>query len=232
VEERTWGGSSDHLRVHKRTGVYVRATGTFKEAENLFREILELAKATFEVEDPFTLNGLFDLALAIIAQGRVQDARELWKPFTETGKRILVESASASTILGNPALSGEDEILTRPKSGIETAESLLRSIRKIPPENQSEGVNHWLRLSNQETRAHLVQAEDEGGFKDLEMGFGEFAITVDSINAQASVYIRQGRWKKAVQYLLFMLDMHEKVLGSEHADTLAIISKLASLYET
>jgi hypothetical protein len=87
-------------------------------------------------------------------------------------------------------------------------------------------------LSNQKTRAHLIQAEDEEGFKDLEIGFGEFAITVDSINAQASVYIRQGRWKKAVQYLLFMLDMHEKVLGSEHADTLAIMSKLASLYET
>jgi hypothetical protein len=29
-----------------------------------------------------------------------------------------------------------------------------------------------------------------------------------------------------------MLDMHEKVLSSEHAGTLAIMSKLASLYET
>lgn len=118
--------------------------------------------------------------------------RELWEPFIEAGKRILVESASASIILGNPASDGEDEMLTRPKSGIETAESLLR---KIPPDRG--GAKHWLRSSNQEPRAHLIQAEDEEGFKDLEIGFGKFAITVDSINAQASVYIRQGRWKKS-----------------------------------
>jgi hypothetical protein len=165
----------DHLitleRMKELAYMYAQR-GTFKQAENLFRETLGLAKGTFEVEGPFTLNGLFDLALGIMAQGRVQDARELWEPFIETGKRILAESASASTILGNPASGGEDEMLTRPKSGIERAESLLRSIRKIPPENQSEGANHWLRWSNQETRAHPIQAEDEEGFKDLEIEFG------------------------------------------------------------
>lgn len=60
----------DHLialeRMKELAYMYAQR-GTFKEAENHFREILELAKGTFEVEDPFTLNELFDLALVIMA---------------------------------------------------------------------------------------------------------------------------------------------------------------------
>lgn len=38
--------------------------------------------------------------------------------------------------------------------------------------------------------------------------------------------------RKQYSTFSFMLDMHEKILSSEHADTLAIMNKLASLYET
>jgi len=33
-----------------------------------------------------------------------------------------------------------------------------------------------------------------------------------------------------LQILLYMLDMHEKILGSEHRDSLVIMRELASIY--
>jgi tetratricopeptide (TPR) repeat protein len=209
------------------------ARGDYKRAEKVFREILELATEAFGADYPYTLNRLFDLGLALFGQGRIDEGKEKYDHFIEAGKRVLLaESASTSTILADPESNREDDQLTLLKSCIGSAEDLLRSIPQIPPEARLEGPNHWLRWVDKKTEAHLIQVEDEDGFKDLEIGFGGFVATVAGIQAQASEYVQQGRWRKAEQYLLFMLETHEKILGSEHADVLAIRSELAALYET
>jgi tetratricopeptide (TPR) repeat protein len=203
--------------------------GAFKEAEDISRETYKLAKETFHPDDPYTLNRLFELGFAVMLQGRIEDAIKIWDPFIETGKRVLLAASySTSTIMGNAESKSSDKLLERLKSYIGHAEGLLRSISKIPPEHWSEGAERFL---DRDTKADLIRVEDEDGFKDVEMGFGEYAETAAEIGAQAAVYAQQGQRKKAVQYLLFMLDMHEKVIGSEHEGTLAIMSKLAALYE-
>jgi hypothetical protein len=78
-------------------------------------------------------------------------------------------------------------------SQIQTAESMLGQMSAMPPEIQQKGATHLLREIKLETQAHLIQIEDEEGFKDLELGFGEFETAVDGIKALASAYLQEGQ---------------------------------------
>lgn len=233
----------EHEEDHPMILVYMRELAytcgrrrVFKESEKLFRKIVELSTRRHGAEYPYTVNALFDLGLALISQGRIQEGRKEWERFIEIGKRILAESASTSTALGVSTSGEQDGMLACVELRVRKAEWLLQMVSTIQPEDLEGRVVSF----DGDTEADFIQLEDEESFKDLEIGFGELATTarfshyvkVSGIKAQVSAYSQEGRPRRAVQYLLFMLDVHEKVIGSEAADTLAIRSILASLYET
>jgi len=51
-----------------------------------------------------------------------------------------------------------------------------------------------------------------------------------SINNLASTYSKQGRWKKAEELQVAVMERRKRVLGEEHSDSLTSIGNLALTY--
>ena len=60
----------------------------------------------------------------------------------------------------------------------------------------------------------------------------EHPDTLISMENLAGTYSSWGKWNKAEQLEVQVLDMKEKVLGPEHSDTLTSIENLASIYSS
>jgi tetratricopeptide (TPR) repeat protein len=207
----------------------------FKDAETVFLRVLELAKKNFGSEDLYTIELLFDVGLAFAGQAHFQETRRFLELFVHLGRQFLGRSSKTWTIVGNPSSVIEQQTLAALSKNLEAyvgkAESLIASMPTLPLNSQSEDTVNLLRAIDRDTPAQLIEVEDEEGFKDLELGFGKMETAVQGIKRQSLEYVNEGRWKKAEEYIAFMLGMHERILGSEHSETLAILDLLASLYE-
>jgi hypothetical protein len=75
-----------------------------------------------------------------------------------------------------------------------------------------------------------VGIEDEDGFKDVEFEPGRPPKSMKGLKGKVSLYNQQGNQDMAERYLLFILEVHERVVGAEHPDTMDILDILASEY--
>jgi len=66
--------------------------GRWKEAEELFVQVMETRKRVFGVEHPSTLNSMNNLASTYADQGRWKEAEELEVQVIETRKRVSMQS--------------------------------------------------------------------------------------------------------------------------------------------
>lgn len=203
----------------------------FEEAEKLYGTILEVAERTVGTESLFTVDILDELALNLELQGRVTDAEKAYLRLIKAGKRILqADSARNSSSEGL-----DDEEIEDLKATIEKAEDAIENIQTLPPDFPLKEITEKYSLMDGLLETHFplhpTQVKDDEGFQDIETGFGGSPRTVADVLKQASSYIEQREVKKAEQYLHFMMEMHQRVLGSEHADTLAIMETLGSVYE-
>ena len=87
--EDAWSGTSFHAEEHGQPGVDVLDQGRWKEAEELFMQVMETSSRVLGAEHPDTLSSMANLALTFGNQGRWKEAEELFVQVMETSKRVL-----------------------------------------------------------------------------------------------------------------------------------------------
>ncbi|KAF8848582.1 hypothetical protein BDZ45DRAFT_732843 [Acephala macrosclerotiorum] len=206
----------------------------FKDAEVIFVRLLDLAQNKFGPEDLYLSELVFDAGMAFCGQLRLLEARKFLERFVQSGRQLLNKS-SKWTIAGYPSSAFEPDALAAISEKLEyylhQAESLLKSMETLPQIKEPHEAADLLRRVGRETPARLFKTKDGEGFKDLALSFGKLDVTVGGIKRQSVEYVNDGRWTKAEEYISFVLSLHERILGSEHEDSLAILDLFASFCE-
>ncbi len=126
--------------------------GRLREAEAVFREVLEIRKETLGENDPKTISARQNIALILTDQGRYEEAESIVTEVLEKRRRILGEEAP-ETLETRQLLA---ELLHKRGEHV-AAESLLRETYTAHVRNS--GADHWRTKSARRVLAGLLLAQ-------------------------------------------------------------------------
>jgi tetratricopeptide (TPR) repeat protein len=207
--------------------------GLWKEAEELFMQVIEARQSFLGAKHPDTLTSMNNLAMIYTNQGRWNKAENLEVQVMEARKRVLgVEHPSTLTSMGNLASIYRNQ--GRWKEAEELEVQATKTFERVL------GVDH---LSTLTSMANLASTFwNQGRWKEAEelevqvmetrkrvLG-QEHPSTLTSVANLASTLWNQGRWKEAEELEVQVTETRKRVLGQEHPDTLTSIANLASTY--
>ncbi|KAH7190668.1 hypothetical protein BKA60DRAFT_613127 [Fusarium oxysporum] len=198
--------------------------GQWKEAEDLFVQVIEPFKRVLGAEHPDTLNSMNTLASIYMHQGRWKEAEEHLIPVVEARKRLLgLEHPNTLTSMHNLASTYMHQARWK------EAEAIL--VQVIEPSKRVLGAHHPDTLNSMNTLASTYM--HQGRWKEAEehlipvvearkrlLGL-EHPNTLTSMHNLASTYMHQARLKEAEAILVQVIEPSKRVLGAEHPDTLA-----------
>jgi Cdc6-like AAA superfamily ATPase len=172
-------------------------------------------------------------AMALLGDGRYNEAEELFVQVMETRKRVLGdEHPDTLTSMGNLALTYWNQ------GRWKDAEEL--NVQVIETRKRVLGDEHPDTLTSMDNLASTYR--DQGRWKDAEelnmqimetrkrVLRDEHPDTLTSMGNLALTYWNQGRWKEAEELQAKDLEICLRVLGDEHPDTLTSMANLASTY--
>ena len=204
--------------------------GRFKEAEELFAQIVETLKGVIGQEHPDTLTSMASLASTYRTKGRWNEAEELFVQVMETFKRVLgQEHPSALTSMAHLASTYRDQGRWKETEGLEVQvmETSLRVLGREHPDTLASMANLALTFWNQgrwkEAEELFVQVVET--FKRV-LG-QKHPSTLTSMANLASTFWNQGRCKEAEELFVQVMETRKRVLGQEHPSTLNSIANLA-----
>ncbi len=232
AEAKENGTRKDEARALNGHGLTLRLLGRFAEAEDHYRQTIEIGNATIGKDHPNYAIHLNNLAGVVQAQGRVEEAEALYRQAIEIGKATIGEDHPDYAIrLNNLAhVVGE-------QGRIEEAETLFRQAIKIDKatigEHQPDYAIHLNNLAN------AVQAQDR--FEEAEALYRQ-AIEIDKVtlgedhpdyatdlNNLAVLVEAQGRVEQAETLYRRAIAIAEARLGSDHPDTQTSVANLEDL---
>jgi tetratricopeptide (TPR) repeat protein len=220
------------LLLHNMAG-YFNYKGEWKEAEELWVQVMEIRKRVLGAEHPDTLTGIGNLALTYWNQGRWKEAEDLEVQVMEIRKRVLgAEHPDTLTNISNLALIYQKQGRWKEAEELQVQEmeiskrvlgaehlDTLTSIGNLALTYSNQG--RWkeaeeLQVQVMEIRKRVLGAEHPG--------------TLTSIGNLALTYWNQGRWKEAEELQVQVMEIRKRVLGAEHPGTLTSIGNLALTY--
>ncbi|KAJ5810113.1 uncharacterized protein N7503_002331 [Penicillium pulvis] len=213
--------------------VAYRREGNWREAEQLFIQVLETRKSKLGADHLDTLTSMANLALTFWNQGRWEEAEQLLKQVMETHKTKLGTShPSTLTSMSNLAS-------TFWKQGRwEEAEQLELQVMETSKEKL--GADHpstltvmanlastfWNQGRLEEAEKLEVQVMETSKAK---LG-ADHPSTLTRMANLASTYRNQGRLEDAEQLDVQIMEASKTKLGADHPTTLTIMANLASTF--
>ncbi|GKT52029.1 kinesin light chain [Colletotrichum spaethianum] len=231
LQVRDWCTDDEALwDLLSRAGESNNLLGRYGEAEQMYRQTLELRKKVLGPENPSTLASMNNLAEALRKQGKYDEAEQMHRQTLELSVKVLgPENPSTLSSMNNLALVLEsqgkyDEAEQMHRQELELCKKVLG------PENPST-------LSSMNNLALVLESQgkyDEAEqmhrqtleLKEKVLGL-ENPSTLDSMNNLALVLESQGKYDEAEQMHRQTLELREKVLGPENPSTLTSMNNLA-----
>ncbi|KAF1938025.1 kinesin light chain 3 [Clathrospora elynae] len=197
-----------------------REQGRWKEAEEIFVQVIKTSLRVFGEEHPSTLAIMANLASLYREQGRWKEAEEILVQVIKTSLRVLGKGHPSTMICMKKA---EDLFV----------QVIKTSLRVLGEEHPSTLTSMAKLASTYRDQGRWKQAEDLGVqvLERRKTVLGEeHPDTLTSMANLASTYRDQGRWKEAEDLEVQVLERRKTVLGEEHPSTLASMVNLASTY--
>ncbi len=231
----------DHAEVNGEAA-FVRLTAETREAvsrgdyissESLARRALMWADANLHADHPNTIIALNNLAAALYALGRYDDARPLFLRALQARERTLGPNHpdTLNSISFLAALYSE-------QGRYSEAEPLL--LRALEIGERSLPKSHAVRLALMHNLASLYQregryAEAEPLYRRTIEAYEEKLgrnneYTLNSVHGLATLNSITGRYSEAETLYLRLKAAYELSLGKEHPSTLQVLNNLAALY--
>ena len=208
--------------------------GQWKEAEELFVQVIETLKKVLGEEHPDTLTSISNLGSVLDRQGKYKEAKAMHRCALKGREKVLREEhpdtltsiSNLGSVLERQAKYKEAEAMQR--RALEGREKVLGTGH---PDTLT-SVNNLGSVLERQGRYKEAEAVHQRALEGREKVLGEeHPDTLTSVNNLGSVLERQGRYKEAEAVHQRALEGREKVLGTEHPDTLTSISNLGSVLE-
>ncbi|KAI1085927.1 hypothetical protein F5B19DRAFT_248199, partial [Rostrohypoxylon terebratum] len=207
--------------------------GKYNEAEQMYRQTLELKERVLSKENPSTLNSMNNLALVLNSQGKYQEAEQMHRQTLELTERVLGREHpdtlgsmnNLATVLGNQGKYKEAEQMHR-----QTLELRERVLGREHPDTLA-SMNNLAEVFRNQGKYEEAEQMHRQTLELRERVLGrENPDTLGSMNNLATVLRNQGKYKEAEQMHRQTLELRERVLGREHPDTLASMNNLAEVF--
>ncbi|KAI3343673.1 hypothetical protein F4824DRAFT_440720 [Ustulina deusta] len=204
----------------------------FSEAEQLFRQTLELGEGVLSKKHPIILRSMNGLANALRTQGKYEEAEKLYRQTLELAEEALGKRHPYT-------LGGMNNLASvfRDQEKYEEAEKLHRQTLELVEEVL--GKKHRDTLSSMNNLANVLysQGQHEEAEKIyrqtleiMEEVLGEkHPDTLQSMSNLAAVLDSQGQHDEAEKIHRQTLELREEVLGERHPDTLSSMGNLATV---
>jgi tetratricopeptide (TPR) repeat protein len=186
-----------------------------------------------EQEGADRMSLIWKCAMALLSDGRYNEAEELFEQVMETRKRVLGDE-HPDTLASMANLASTYWNQGRWKEAEELNMQVIETRKRVL------GDEHPSTLTSMNNLA--LTYRDQGRWKEAEelnmqvietrkrvLG-DEHPDTLTSMANLASTYRNQGRWKEAEELQANELEICSRVLGNEHPDTLTSMANLASTY--
>ncbi|KAH6677400.1 hypothetical protein B0J14DRAFT_615581 [Halenospora varia] len=216
------------------TGEYFCQTGKYIEAENKYRQTLELTKRALGDDHAFTLASMSSLAIVFRHQGKYPEAEALQRQTLGLMKEALGDDHPYMLAsIDNLALVLEQQ------GKYAEAETLHRQTLEL--KKRELGDDHLDTIASINNLA--VVLEQQGKHAEAETlhrqtlelkkrGLGDdHPYMLASINNLAVVLERQGKYAEAETLHRQTLELKKRGLGDDHPDTLASMNNLAVVLE-
>jgi tetratricopeptide (TPR) repeat protein len=174
--------------------------GRWKEAEELFVQVMETRKRVLGEEHPDTLTSMANLASTYRNQGRWKEAEELEVQVMETFKRVLGEEhPSTLTSMANLASTfwNQGRWKEAEELEVQVMETRKRMLGEEHPDTLTSMANLALTYMNQGRWKEAEELEVQVMETRKRVLREEHLDTLTSIANLASTYRNQGRWKEA-----------------------------------
>lgn len=213
------------------------SSATYKEAEALYKRILEIIEELNGTEDPEIAIILNELAHLYNKQGRYKEAEPLFKRALEImEEKLEMKHPYRVNLLSNIGRFYNDQ------GRYEEAEPLFK--RALEIEDKIKGDVKWGKYERMAVTFNdyglLCQAlgryeEAEALFKkslDIseEVHGAKHPDNIGSLNNLANLYINQEKYDKAKLLLKKAFKLCQKMLGTKHPDMACVLSNLAVVY--
>ena len=207
--------------------------GRYKEAEELFVQVVQTTKRVLGNKHPNTLASKANLASTYRNQGRWKEAEELEVQVVQTRKRVLGEE-HPDTLASIVNLASTYSDQGRWKEAEELEVQVMQTRKRVLGEEHPDTLASMANLASvyshqgrwkeaEELEVQVVQT------RKRVLG-EEHPDTLTSIVNLASTYSDQGRWKEAEEPEVQVMQTRKRVLGNEHPSTLISMANLASVY--
>jgi tetratricopeptide (TPR) repeat protein len=207
--------------------------GRWKEAEELYVQVVEIRKRVLGEEHPDTVASLANLAATYWSQGQWKEAEELFVQVVEIRKVVLgIEHPHTLTSMTNLSSTYRDQ--GRWKEAEELDVQLVEISSRVFGEHPNTMMSMANLASTYSNQGRWREAE-ELDVQVMEMFKRELGeehpLTLSKIADLASTYLCQGRWKEAEELFIHVMETSRRVLGEDHPDTLPSMANLASTYK-
>lgn len=207
--------------------------GLWKEAEELFMQVIGVRQSVLGAEHPDTLTSMDNLATLYTNQGRWNEAEELEMQVMETREKVLgAEHPSTLTSMGSLAsiYRNHGRWDEAEKLEVQVMENFERLLGADHPSTLTSMANLASTYRNQGRWDEAEKLEVQVTETRKRVLKEEHPDTLPSMNNLASTYRNQGRWKEAEELQVQAMETTKRVLGEEHPHTLTGIANLASTY--
>ncbi|KAK4162839.1 putative kinesin light chain [Cladorrhinum sp. PSN259] len=215
-----------------RIGESFRYLGKYKEAEQMYRQELQLTEKVFGKEHPDTLISMDNLASVLGRQGKYKEAEQMHRQALQLLSKVFGKE-HPDTLGSMHNLAG---VLIRQGKYKEAEQILWQALQlkeKVLGKEHPDtlGSMHNLALAlNEQGRYKEAEQMCRRALQLFEKVLGkEHPATLDSMNNLALALDKQGRYKEAEQMHRQSLQLSEKVLGKEHPSTLGSMNNLANI---
>ena len=211
----------------------IRNQGRWKEAEELFVQVMETSSRVLGLEHSDTLRSMANLAWTYHDQGRWKDAEELFVQVMETSSRVLgLEHPDTLTYMANLASTfwNQGRWKEAEKLEVQVMETRKRVLGLEHPSTLTSMANLASTFWNQGRWKEAEELEVQVMQTRKRVLGLEHPDTLTSMANLASAYRNQVRWKEVEELEVQVMETRKRVLGLEHPDTLSSMANLASTF--
>jgi tetratricopeptide (TPR) repeat protein len=214
-------------------GGYFHLEGLHRQAEEMFREALEIKTNRLGENHSDTLRDMANLAAAFYSQGRYKEAEKLEIQALEARKLSLGEThpdtlRSISNLAATFRSQGRYE--EAEKLEIQVLEARKLSLGETHPDTLR-SISNLAATFNYQGRYEEAEKLYLQALEAQKLSLGEtHPDTLRSISNLAVTFYYQGRYEEAEKLHLQALEARKISLGEAHPDTLRSIASLASTF--
>ncbi|KAL4864733.1 hypothetical protein BDV12DRAFT_200811 [Aspergillus spectabilis] len=223
----------DREELAQKVGQSLYSDGRYREAEVLFREILEERKAQLGPDHPDTLESLECMVATLWNQGQWKHVEEFQLRLLEVREKklgsddpaVLSSLGNLASTLMNQGRWSDAQVLER---------KVFARFKLLLGEDHPKTLTSMSNLAT----THRMQGQyskaedlDVRVLKHRTKVLGpEHSDTVKTMGNLACTYMEQGRWSQAEQLKTQQVSSLKATIGPDHPDTLAAMGNLATVY--